>query len=617
MKYLEPDETYWVIDIETEALENPKQLWVMCYENAITEEKGTLTSAASIIQWFKDHKGSTYIGHNIVKFDAPVLNRLLKVGLAIGSLVDTLVLSNLYNPNLEGGHSLNEWGVRFKLPKIEFDAYHAFSEEMVTYCQRDVELTKKLYLKLAQVLKKIEFSEKSCEIQHKITSIINRQRKNGFAFQASEATTLRALILKEVEALTELIHVKFPPVLVLKETYKKAFKQDGSPSAQYVRHTEMYPNVSLLGDGSGAYQVFDYKVFNIASPPQRVEKLLALGWVPEEFTPKTKKGGGGNPRPTIKGELSPSLARFAEESGIEEVGLIAQWLALNGRATMLGTWLDEYNPDTGCIHGQLWPASTLRWRHDHPNTANIPAVRHTKIDGGEVIRFGRDGYYTYEARALWVPRSTDRVLVGTDASALEYRMLAHHVNNEELIQVVLSRDVHQFTADMAGVDRNGGKTLNFAIIYGAGDAKAGSVVGGKAKEGKLLKAKLFSNIPGLGEAIQEAKDEFKRGRITLVDGSKIICPQEHASFNYKLQGGGARVMFQAAIFLEQHIWKKGLDSLKVGDIHDEWQYDVAKEDAEEHSRLAEQAMVEAGEELNMNLPMAGKSIIGLNWAETH
>jgi DNA polymerase I-like protein with 3'-5' exonuclease and polymerase domains len=196
-------------------------------------------------------------------------------------------------------------------------------------------------------------------------------------------------------------------------------------------------------------------------------------------------------------------------------------------------------------------------------------------------------------------------------------MLAHHVNNKELIDVVLSRDVHQFTADMAGVDRNGGKTLNFAIIYGAGDAKAGSVVGGKAKEGKLLKEKLFANIPGLGEAIQQAKDEYKRGRITLVDGSKIICPQEHASFNYKLQGGGARVMFQAAIFLEQHIWRKGLDSLKVGDIHDEWQYDVAKEDAEEHASLARQALVEAGEELNMNIPMDGKSIIGLNWAETH
>lgn len=196
-------------------------------------------------------------------------------------------------------------------------------------------------------------------------------------------------------------------------------------------------------------------------------------------------------------------------------------------------------------------------------------------------------------------------------------MLAHHVGNEELIKVVLERDVHQFMADMAGVDRPGGKTLNFAIIYGAGDAKIGSIKGGGSREGAELKEKAFANIPGLGEAIAEAQAEFKAGRISLVDGSRIICPRLNAAFNYKLQGGGARVMFQACIFLEQHIRRKGLDSLKVGDIHDEWQYDVAKEDAEEHARLARQSIKEAGEELNMLIPMDGKSQIGNNWAETH
>ncbi len=55
----------------------------------------------------------------------------------------------------------------------------------------------------------------------------------------------------------------------------------------------------------------------------------------------------------------------------------------------------------------------------------------------------------------------------------------------------------------------------------------------------------------------------------------------------------------------------------VGDIHDEWQYDVAEADAEAHASLAVQAIKEAGEELNMLIPMDGKSKIGLNWACTH
>lgn len=612
--YLTPTDEHWIIDVEGDDYD-PTRLWVMCYENAVTDEKGSLTGYESIREWFQNHRNQAFVGHNIVKFDAPALNRLLGTRLAIGCLVDTLVLSYLYNPNLDGGHSLDAWGERFNYPKLKFSAFEAFSQEMVTYCEQDVSLTKKLYLKLAQVLTKIGFSEKSCEIQHKCTSIINRQRRNGFAFDAKGATVLRTQILSELEELKDKIHAQFPPELVLVDTYRRPFKKDGEPTANYLRHVGLYPKVELNEDRQ-SYTAFEWKEFNLASSSQRVDKLLALGWEPEEFTPKTKKGGGGNPKPTDKGKLSPSLQRFADNSGIVEVVLLAQWMSLNGRASMLGTWLDEYNETTGCLHGQLWPASTLRWRHDHPNTANIPAVRTDKEN--HPIK-GRDGYYTYEARSLWVPRSRERVLVGTDAAALEYRMLAHHVNNEELIRVVLERDVHQYTADMAGVghDRGAGKTLNFAIIYGAGDAKAGSVVGGKAKEGKLIKEKLFANIPGLKEAIDEARGEFKKGRITLVDGSKIICPFEHASFNYKLQGGGARVMFQASIFLEQHIYRQGLDSLKVGDIHDEWQYDTLKEDAAEHARLAVKSLVEAGEELNLNIPMDGKSIIGNNWAETH
>jgi DNA polymerase-1 len=612
--YLTPTNKHWVIDIETDGLDDCTRVWCMCYSNVLTDEKGSLTSEEEIRQWFKDHKGHYFVGHNIVKFDAPTLNRLVKIGLGVGRLVDTLILSTLYNPNLEGGHGLEAWGVRLKCPKLEHNDWTKFSDEMVTYCEQDVALTRLLYRKIAQVLTKIGFSEKSCELQHKCTSIINRQRKSGAAFNAAGAMELRAILFKELEELKERIHEKFPPELVLHGEYKKARKKDGTPTSQYLRHVENYPVVEDIDKSAGTYRVFVWRDFNLSSPQQRVERLLALGWNPEEFTPKTAKGGGGNPRPTIKGELSPSLARFADESGIEEVKLIAQWMSLNGRAIMVGTWLDEYNERTGCIHGQLWAASTLRWRHDHPNTANIPAVRHNKDDS---IKFGRDGYYTYEARALWTPRSSGRVLVGTDAASLEYRMLAHHVGNDELIKVVLGHDVHQFTADMAGVDRNGGKTLNFAIIYGAGDSKAGSIVGGKAKAGKELKEKLFANIPGLGEAIDEAKREFKQGRISLVDGSKIICPMEHAAFNYKLQGGGARVMFQALVFLEGHIRRKGLDSIKILDVHDEWQYDVAEADAEEHASLAVQAIREAGEELNMKIAMYGKSVIGHTWAETH
>jgi DNA polymerase-1 len=128
---------------------------------------------------------------------------------------------------------------------------------------------------------------------------------------------------------------------------------------------------------------------------------------------------------------------------------------------------------------------------------------------------------------------------------------------------------------------------------------------------------LFLDRLGLTEVMNDAISEQKNGRVELVDGSRVVCPSPHSALNYRLQGGGARVMAQGAIFLEGYIRRHGLDSLKVGDIHDEWQYDVAPDDAREHARLSVQAIRDAGEELNLNVPLDGTAKEGRTWAETH
>ena len=76
-------------------------------------------------------------------------------------------------------------------------------------------------------------------------------------------------------------------------------------------------------------------------------------------------------------------------------------------------------------------------------------------------------------------------------------------------------------------------------------------------------------------------------------------------------------MALGAILLERSLRKYALDSLKVGDIHDEWQYDVHPEHADPHGELAVQAIREAGKKLALNVPLDGESKKGLTWAETH
>jgi DNA polymerase I len=546
-----------------------------------------------------------YVGHNILKFDGPVLNSLAGATNKLGShnCIDTLVLSTLYSPSLDGGHSLNAWGQRLGEEKLEFNDWSGLSDAMIKYCHQDVLVTAKLFVKLINVLKKIEFSEASIWIQHRLTEVIHRQEQNGFYFNHAEALNLYSHIRHLEEELQDEIRTVFPSESVL-VAERRVHKKDGSPTVLYLRDRERY--MVELDDTREVYRAFDTLEFNIGSPKQRVDKLLSLGWKPRTFT-KT-----GNPKPFDKGDLSPCLAEFLERNPVPEVELIARWMAYNGRANMINTWLENLDERDSCIHGRLYVADTLRFRHQAPNTANIPAVRVGK--NGNVLR-GESGYFTYEARDLWVARP-GRVLVGTDASGLELRMLAHFLNDPAFTEQVVSGDPHQYNADLAGVTRPQAKTLIYATLYGAGDAKIAATLGVPFKEGAEIK-RVFLERLGADKLIKECKDEQRKGRVSLCDGSRVVCPSPHAALNYKLQGSGARVMGLGSVLLEKDIRRRKLDSLKVGDIHDEWQYDVHPDHADAHADAAVRAIRESGERLRLNVPLDAESKQGLTWAETH
>lgn len=599
----------YVIDIEADSL-YPSVIWVMCWRNAGTNEKGACLGHHEITQWFSSREPDTvYVGHNILKFDAPHLNRLVGTDLSSKNCIDTLVLSTLYSPSLDGGHSLDAWGERMGHKKLEFSDWSELSDEMVEYCHVDVFITTKLFRRLMATLNKIGFDERSIWIQHRMTEILEKQRKNGFEFDGPRALALYNELRTIEKELESEIREAFPAERRSVAVRNKLTK-DGRLTAIYQRDLERY-NIVTSPDGR-TYEAFEDVEFSIGSPPQRIEKLISLGWEPEEFTPKTKKGGGGNPKPFDKGKLSPSLEKFLENNDVPEVKLIALWMSVNGRANMLNTWLNEWNENDSKIHGKLFVADTLRFRHQAPNTANIPAVRQGK-DGHVLL--ARDGFWTYEARDLWTARS-GRFLVGTDAAGLELRMLAHYLNRPDFTEQVVEGDPHQYNADTVGITRPEAKTLIYAILYGAGPPKIANTLKVSVREAANIR-QMFLDKLGIGDLIELAQNEQAKGRVSLVDGSLVICPSPHAALNYKLQGGGARVMSLGACILDNWINQQDLDSLKVGDIHDEWQFDVDPEHVYVHAAIAEEAIREAGRKLKLNVPLDAESKIGLTWAETH
>ena len=218
--------------------------------------------------------------------------------------------------------------------------------------------------------------------------------------------------------------------------------------------------------------------------------------------------------------------------------------------------------------------------------------------------------------SVFVYCPTGHVLVGADASGLELRMLAHYMNDDKYTNEILTGDIHTANQKAAGLDnRDDAKTFIYAFLYGAGDAKIGSIVGGNAAHGKRLKQAFLENTPSLADLRAETMADAKTGFLTGLDGRRIRVRSEHAALNTLLQGAGAVVMKQAIVILYDLLER--VNFKLVAQVHDEWQIECKPEDADFIGKSCVNAMVFAGEVLQLNCPLDGEYRVGNSWADTH
>jgi len=602
IKYLTHDENYWICDIEADGL-NPTQIWCVVVRNLCSSELITwdLHDLDSFVAWYNRTK-PTFVGHNFVSYDGPSLNRLLGLHIPLDGIVDTLVLSYLYDPRMPGGHSLEAWGERLRTPKVEHSDWTQYSPEMLNRCIGDVNLNYTLYLRLTKRMRERGFSEFSCEIEHKVRIVLDKQERNGWYFDIEGAISLRDRILTEQAMLGESIHELFPPALSPVGNYVYRTTASGEPHATYKKHLLKYPRLEHNRDGT--YTVFDWQEFNIGSPKQRLEKLISLGFKPQKLTK--------NGNPSVDED---SLVDFAEKSGIPEVQAIADWLVLQGRASMILTWLNNVDRTDSRMRGRVFTcgAGTRRMTHAAPNTANIPKAK-------KKVKYG------IECRQLWTVPNAERVLVGYDAAGLEMRMFGHYLNNPDAAKLYIEGDPHQANADLIGIERDPVKNVFYAFLYGAQDAKLGWTADtrlvSKRKQsayGKEVRSKLVDNTPGLKELVDHVQRELAEsgGWIQTIDGGYVRCGSPHAALNYLLQSAGAIVMKLTSIIIDEEITRLDLDAKKVADVHDEGQMECDPRQAHQIGEICVEAIREAGRRLGFRVPLDGAYSVGTSWAETH
>jgi DNA polymerase I-like protein with 3'-5' exonuclease and polymerase domains len=445
---------------------------------------------------------------------------------------------------------------------------------------------------LARLDQELEgFSDQSIELEHAVARIINQQTNNGWQLDEEAVYMLLAELKEKKFDLEQEVHKRFKPHYKKDREVHPRYKKDGSLSTVGIRY---------LGDDcydlvGGVHTRVDCVPFNLASRKQIGEYLISFGWVPTKFT-KT-----GQP------VVSEEELRWVK--GIPEASLIADYLTVNQRIGMAQGWLEKVTEE-GRVHGYVNSngAVTGRMTHSDPNVAQVTA---------------RGKPYGAEMRACWiVPRGYK--LVGMDASGLELRMLAHYMNDDDYIKTVCEgrqedgTDVHTTNQRAAGLGtRDQAKTFIYAFLYGAGDAKIGSITGDGRAEGKRLKEKFLSGLPALKSLQDRVERAAAKGYLTGLDGRRIAVRSSHAALNTLLQGAGAVVMKQALVNLDRMARAHGLDYKLVGNIHDEVQAEVAEGDAEKFGKLAVYAVAKAGQDLNLRCPLAAEYKVGDNWAETH
>jgi DNA polymerase-1 len=615
-----------LFDLETDGLlDAVTKIHCMVIMDAETGEVFQCVGEDDLVAGFRMLEAADIIaGHNIIRFDIPVIQKFYPWFKPRGKIRDTLVGAKLIWPNLKvldkgrsdlpgliGSHSLKAWGIRLKALKGNYGEttdWKTFTPEMLLYCVQDVAGPTLALWKL--ILSK-DYSEEAMQTEHDFTFVAHQMELHGFRFNVEAAQKLHATLVKRRLELEAQLQAKYAG-------WWEDMKTPEWWEASWQGHTTRAPTKSVaeadlwgMVRKSGAKRkeitfqagpmAKKHTPFNPGSRDHIIKVLLEEhAWKPARFT--------DSGQPKLDEEVLEAL-------DIPSAKLLIEYLMIQKRLGQLAegdnAWLKLVKAD-GRIYGRIdsMGAETSRCSHSTPNMSQVPAV---------------DKPYGHECRALFIPNE-GHVLVGADASGIQLRVIAHYAaiwDQGKYTELVTTGDVHTANQLAAGLPtRANAKTFIYAWLMGAGDAKIGSITGKGSTEGKALKARFLAGFPALSalkDALKKTVNENKN--ILGIDGRLMPCDSAHLAMGRLLQGFEAVIMKKAMVLLYRDLtsrgWVHGKDWGFCAFVHDEWQISARKDIADEIGKAATAAIVKAGEYFKSRCPLAGEYKIGSDWAGTH
>lgn len=281
----------------------------------------------------------------------------------------------------------------------------------------------------------------------------------------------------------------------------------------------------------------------------------AVGISPESL-PKTDKGNFRSDAATMA-EIDHSAAKFVLTCKDAKAAI-----------NFYAGFLREEDPG-GFIHTDFRQSGTATGRlsSSQPNLQNLTSA---EDDGGS------------EVRRCIVPDSADHCLVMIDYRQMEYRLMLDYALQMDIIEAVKGgADVHQAMADRVGINRQQAKTLNFALLYGAGSSKIASMLGTSETEASQIIQQFYGALPDVEEFMRKVRGVAKsRGYIQTWTGRILRFPNKWESYravNHLIQGGSGDIARRAMIACDRDL--KNLDKTRSRlslMIHDELVFNIHK-----------------------------------------
>jgi len=608
-----------VFDIETDGLDATK-IWclvikdidtgrIMKYTDESDKYDGNIRMGLSLLQHAK-----LLIAHNGIGFDALIIKKLYDIDLYDGDrFFDTWIASQVLNYRRPHKHGLAGWGEHLKYHKGDYDDWSQFSEKMMEYCVRDVNLNAAIYNQLTIELNVM--AKRNPKIRRGLRNEMATAkfdaycRYYGWSFDKDKALNLLDKIKSRMNEIEKVIEPKLPAVtrLIDKQPKTPKYTKKGYYTAATARMLSEYLGVEVKPENTKVWAVgkeFQRKVTkpaNLGNLEQVKEYLYSIGWEPDDW--KMERLG----REFIK--KTPKLTKTSLDKLGWDGSAIHHWTTLRSRRGVVEGWIE--NLKNNRLHGNLWVVGTPTFRCRHEVIANLPAV---------TAELGK------ELREL-LTAEPGRKIVGADSSGNQFRSLAHYAKDDNLTNQIMSGDIHQYNADIIDTDRRTAKTWIYAFLFGAGATKLGKVLTGvgNIKRGKQSIEAYGNAIPGLKDLkdklvsmwnVTDCHSSSLEGYIPGLDGRKVYTPQDYQTLNYLLQSCEAITTKAAVAYQMRKIKEENLDAQPRLYYHDEVAWSAADKDANRVLEILIESFAEGPKEMGVDI-MAGEGTIGNNYAEVH